>query len=457
MFGKLEKDAQSYRYAAIACYCSIMLLGGFAINIIGAAGPALTSNIHSSISAVGTIFSAEGIGNMIGSAVVGSVLDRHTGHDVICVLSLLMFAVVGLVPACESISQVLALYFLVGACMGMMSMTANMLVTWVQHGHNVGPWVNLVNSCFGIGASGAPLLFMLVERRLGNGLASFTAIGIFAFLPACTAWLLQSPPRPVKEVVDADEVQSLRGIGMSKRRSTICGVDMGSRERYIRCTVLCPIMLVMVLVIGAEMAYTAWIYSYATIRVGMRSEDAAYLNSSFWMAFTVGRMCMVLLAACFTPGMLLVPGLSLNLLSMLLILNNPASSTCLWVGTIGAGFGVCGCFSNAISLMASYDLLTSKTTGAIGAAAAVGHMTLPNFIGLAIQHTAWHYDALIRLNVIANAAGLLLITAVVVHLSRNFTSVSHASGRTFHSQYRTGTHDTLRVSSDELERATNVL
>merc|ERR1740130_2156536 len=149
---------------------------------------------------------------MIGSAVVGSVLrpipalnprpstldprphpqvlDRHTGHDVICVLSLLMFAVVGLVPACESISQVLALYFLVGACMGMMSMTANMLVTWVQHGHNVGPWVNLVNSCFGIGASGAPLLFMLVERRLGNGLASFTAIGIFAFLPACTAWLL---------------------------------------------------------------------------------------------------------------------------------------------------------------------------------------------------------------------------------------------------------------------------
>ena len=70
-------------------------------------------------------------------------------------------------------------------------------------------------------------------------------------------------------------------------------------------------MLVMVLVIGAEMAYTAWIYSYATIRVGMRSEDAAYLNSSFWMAFTVGRMCMVLLAACFTPGALSSPAMSL--------------------------------------------------------------------------------------------------------------------------------------------------
>ena len=136
----------------------------------------------------------------------------------------------------------------------------------------------------------------------------------------------------------------------------------------------------------------------ATKRVGMLKNDAALLNSSFWLAFTVGpsrdpsthlvepqpaclpprvttvprrvagRMCMVPLAACFSPGMLLLPTLSLNLCSMLLILYNPASATCLWLGTVGAGVGVCALFSNAISLLAYYDLGTPKTTSAIGAA-----------------------------------------------------------------------------------------
>ena len=56
---------------------------------------------------------------------------------------------------------------------GLTTCLSNTLLTWVQVGRNVGPWVNMVNSSFGIGSISAPLLFVMVERYVGNGLASY--------------------------------------------------------------------------------------------------------------------------------------------------------------------------------------------------------------------------------------------------------------------------------------------
>ena len=57
--------------------------------------------------------------------------------------------------------------------------------------------------------------------------------------------------------------------------------------------------------------------------------------------------------------------------SMLLIHLYPSSASALWAGTVGAGIGVCALYSNSISLLASYDLLTPSTVSSIGIAAAV--------------------------------------------------------------------------------------
>ena len=439
MFGDcLRQGARGYRAWSIACYCATLLVGGLSINILGSAGPVLCHNLHAAVTAVGTVFTAEGMGNALGSSIVGQVLERRPGHRVICQLCIVMFVIVALVPACESIAQVVFLYFLVGACMGIMSTTANTMVTWVQHGRNVGPWVNLVNACFGLGASGAPLLYVFVERRFGNGLAAFTAIGTFAAVPAIGAWLIQSPAQPKKEgtvvpaaypTAEADESpRALQGIGASKRRSTICGIDLGSRHAYVRATVLFPMMAVMVLLIGAEIAFTAWIYSYGTHRLGMSAHDAAYLSSSYWVAFTAGRIAMVPLAACLTPGALLVPTLALNALCAVLMATFPDSTRAMWVGTLGSGIGVCALYSNAISLMSYYDLLTPRVTACICASSATGHMTIPNLFGLVIHHSSMRYEALVRLNVLFTSSGFFLLVAVVSHLSRNFTPAFSIGG-----------------------------
>lgn len=160
----------------------------------------------------------------------------------------------------------------------------------------------------------------------------------------------------------------------------------------------------------------------------MRTDEAAWLNSLFWSTFTLGRMLMTPIAACLSAQWLLLPTLSLEVAASLLVICEPSSPQLLWAGTACAGLGVCGLWSNVISLLAQYDLLSARTTSAMSAAAAVGHMTLPNLTGIAIQHTALQYDALIWLVGGASLVGLILTSIVVVHLGRNFTPVTALAG-----------------------------
>ena len=81
-------------------------------------------------------------------------------------------------------------------------------------------------------------------------------------------------------------------------------------------------------------------------------------------------------------------------------------------------------------MLASYDLLTPDTVSSIGISAAVGHMTMPNFVGHAIQTWGYGYDALTWIVVIAQTCGCLLVAAVVVHLRSHFEPVeSSVHGR----------------------------
>ena len=332
----LQRD--TYRRLATATYCTALFLGGCCVNIVGPAGPTLARSMHSSVTMIGSVFAAEGAGNTLGSSLISTLLSRYSGHTVVSVLCLLLFFAIGLVPSCTTIVQVVALYVVVGGCLGLINGASNTLVTWVHTGRNVGPWVNLINASFGLGASCAPLIFVAVERRVGNGLVAFSAIGAFATVPALAATLLPSPaqPPPPKQQAasddDDDDDESarhpLRGLGVGHGASTFAGIDLGSRAAYVRLTVLLPLMLVITLVIGAEIAFAGWIYTYAIERAGMKRAAAAYLNSLFWTAFTAGRVATIPLAACLSPGMLLVPTLALEVGSVLVILCSPGSARC---------------------------------------------------------------------------------------------------------------------------------
>ena len=287
--------SQRHRVLATALYCFVLFLGGCCVNIVGQAGPSLARSMHVSLAVIGNVFSAEGIGNTLGSSLVGGLLERHSGHTLVSLLCVGLFFAVSAIPSCTMLWQVVGLYMVIGACLGMLSVASNTLITWVNVGRNVGPWVNLINACFGLGASSAPMLFVFVERRVGNGLAAFSAIGALAAVPALAAALVRTPDRPAPaqpaqspgradpETDGAGASSSGGGLGASRGTSSLAGVDLGSRAAYVRATVTAPLMVMLTLVIGAEIAFAGWVYVYAMARVGMRSVEAAYLNSLFWV------------------------------------------------------------------------------------------------------------------------------------------------------------------------------
>ena len=54
----------------------------------------------------------------------------------------------------------------------------NTLITWVHAGYTVGPWVNLINASYGLGASSAALLFVLVTSTL---CACYACVGWYVY------------------------------------------------------------------------------------------------------------------------------------------------------------------------------------------------------------------------------------------------------------------------------------
>src|SRR5262249_1362892 len=71
--------------------------------------------------------------------------------------------------------------------------------------------------------------------------------------------------------------------------------------------------------IGAEATVMGWYFSYATER-GMNTQTAAYLNSGFWAAFTVGRLATIWMTVRFNVISMIAVHLSIALLIALSLL-----------------------------------------------------------------------------------------------------------------------------------------
>ena len=65
-----------------------------------------------------------------------AMLNRHRGHTLLAANCLMLFFIVGIVPSCSSIYQVIGLYLCAGVCLGLNNGLANTLITWVHVGRN---------------------------------------------------------------------------------------------------------------------------------------------------------------------------------------------------------------------------------------------------------------------------------------------------------------------------------
>jgi FHS family Na+ dependent glucose MFS transporter 1 len=144
-------------------------------------------------------------------------------------------------------------------------------------------------------------------------------------------------------------------------------------------------MLFLFFYVGAEITFGGWIYTYA-VTLGLASiAGAAYLNSMFWLAFTIGRLISIPAATRFKPKQVILAALLGSLVMLVLGMLFSSSSTVLWLMAIGLGFCMAPIWPTGFTLAGQSIDLTGRLTSIILLGDSFGGMVLPSAVGQLIE------------------------------------------------------------------------
>ncbi|MBO0726402.1 MAG: MFS transporter [Blastocatellia bacterium] len=369
---------------------------GFGTGALGPTLPALAAQTNAGMKQISNLFIARSFGTLIGSWMIGRFYDRIAGHPLLALSLLAVAAALALVPSAPQLPILLAVTVFMGIALASINVGGNALIVLV-HGERVRPFISVLHFAFGVGGYLAPLLVAQLERR-ADGLQ-------------LTYWLLASATVPVALITFLSPSPSLR------------------EHRSLDSTMGAPALMIALfavfafLQIGAEATTMGWYFSYALER-GMNRQAAAYLNSGFWAAFTVGRLATIWMSLRFKAVSLIVAGLSSALLIAIGLLISTPAPFFLWFGAIGLGLAIAPVFPNAFGLAERMLGLSGKITGFLLVGSSAGSMFWPWLTGQFFKSNGPQVAPLV---VALNLFGALAIIALL--LSRSSESKQASPGQ----------------------------
>jgi fucose permease len=139
--------------------------------------------------------------------------------------------------------------------------------------------------------------------------------------------------------------------------------------------------------IGGEVGFSGWIYSYAyELNLGTE-QTAGMLTSFYWLGITLGRVAAIFTSSRFKPGRIVLANLTGLVVSLGLILLNPASQTLLWIGSLGFGFFLAPVFPTTFAFLERKTPITGTAAGVLWASGSFGAMVYPWVMGLQMANT----------------------------------------------------------------------
>lgn len=350
-------------------YYSLFTCLGLDVAVLGPMLPSLAEQTRSSLGQIGLIFIAGAIGYLIGTSITGQIFDHVRGHPILAFAQILTSICVVFIPIVSWFWLLLAIIFLKGIAQGTVNNGSNILLVWT-HGRNVAPYMNGLHFSFGIGAFLSPIL---IAQALLHGLAYkwvFLLLGLIYLILGIRFLFMNGDPQPKQQIA---KTNNLYGNAYSLK----------SLMPFIITTALFLFFYV-----GSELSYAGWIFTYTTTLNLADPATAAYINSSFWLSFTVGRLLSIPLSTRLNSTKVITSGLAGALLSILFILLVPKSLEVLWIASIGAGFFMAPIFPTGVTLAGESIHLTARITGLIFLGDSLGGMVLPGILGKVIEITS---------------------------------------------------------------------
>jgi len=375
-------EIKQKRLITAAYYASFIAMG-ISMASLGPTLPGLAENTGASISAISILFTARALGSLAGSVWGGRVYDRLPGHKVMALMITGMAALTALTPVVPLLWILTAVLFLTGVVQGILNIGGNALLVWV-HGRNVGPFMNGLHFCFGVGTFIAPVIVAQFVALEGGLLWVYLLLAVI-ILPTLAVGLLPSPASP----------EAAR-TGPAPRHDPL---------------LITLIALVFGCYSGASLAYGGWIYTYA-VEMNLANETtAAYLTSVFWGALTLGRLAGIPIAVRFKPQAILYADFTAALISLLAMLLWPRSLAAVMITSAGLGFALASIYPATMSLAGELMTISGKVTGLFSIGNSAGSMLIPWIIGQFFEGTGPQSMAVILLIDMLFALGVLAALA----------------------------------------------
>ena len=329
--------------------------------VAGALGPSIPSfakNTGSAFNEISSLFVFSSLGYIAGSYLAGIFYQKFPGNKVLAVVLVFMSAGIALLPIIQSLWLLVALIFLVGIAQSNLDVGENALIVWL-HGSKVAPYMNGLHFFFGIGSFTAPLI---IAQSLKGTQAINLAFWIFAILillPIPFLLKFDFPKNP-------DFVQP--------------SLDTPTRAKVSRATV--ALLIVFFLFFSsAEITFSNWIYTHG-LKTGFTNvESAAYLSSTFWGTFMLGRFLGIVFSRHLSNHLIIWVDLVGGIISLVIMLIFPHSAAVLWIFSGFYGLFVATGFPTGMNLAGELNAVTARITSLIFITSSVSVMISPWIVG----------------------------------------------------------------------------
>jgi FHS family Na+ dependent glucose MFS transporter 1 len=351
------------RLVCTYAYYAAFIALGLVVASLGPTLPGLAEQVGVPLSQISFLFATRSSGYLIGTLIFGRVYDHLPGHPILSGVMVLMAAAMAMVPFSDQLMVLALVLFCIGVGEGTLDVGGNILLVW-NHPENLGPYMNGLHFCFGVGAFLSPIVVAQMMQITGTMTWAYGALALLITPAALTFLLIRSP------AIQKENKQAKKQDGYTL---------------YICLVAACFFAFV-----GAEVGIGGWIYTYA-VRQGLADETvSAYLTSGFWGALTLGRLIGIPIAAKVRPNVILMADIAGAMGSVLLILIFPQSVTILWLGTIGAGLFIASMFATLLAFTERHIVITARVTGWFFAGSSLGAMSVPYLIGQFFERVGPH-------------------------------------------------------------------
>ncbi len=348
------KDKRLLR--ALAYYAAYVALG-LTMSAFGPTLDGLQVQTTSTVSQISIIFTANSLGFVLGALLGGRLYDRFPGQPVLAGTLLVTAAMLFAIPLFPSLWLLVLVIFLLGVGLGVLDVGGNTLIVWL-FGSDVGPYMNALHFCFGLGAFLSPLLVDQMVNLTGGIRGAYWVLALL-ILPI-VFWMTRIPS-PTNQGEQAKVQAATSSVGFGWLMFLVAGL--------------------MFFNVGGEISYGGLIYSYAQALDLGPATMARVLNSVYWGALAIGRLVAIPLATKLLPRTMLLLDLIGATISIAIVLLFPNWEPALWIGTFGFGFSIASFFATVLNFAERRMPISARTTSIFLVGANFGSMVMPWLIG----------------------------------------------------------------------------